>query len=107
MNQQSSQPGNSPYGAPPEQPQYPPNYNPEIQTYLIQSILVTLCCCQPFGIVAIVYSAMASSHASTGNYEQAQQLATKANSWGWAGVIIGFSIFAIYFFFAILAAINQ
>jgi Interferon-induced transmembrane protein. len=29
----------------------------KIQNYLVQSILVTLCCCMPAGIVAIIYAA--------------------------------------------------
>jgi len=34
---------------------------PEIPSYLTQAILVTLCCCQLFGIVAIVFAAQVSS----------------------------------------------
>ena len=44
---------------------YPPS---NIQTYLAQSILVTLFCCLPFGVVAIVYAAQASGKLSAGDY---------------------------------------
>lgn len=30
---------------------------PKIENYLVPAILVTLCCCVPAGIVAIVYAA--------------------------------------------------
>ena len=40
---------------------------PQIQNYLVTSILVTLCCCIPAGIVAIVYAAQVNSKLAGGD----------------------------------------
>src|SRR5207237_6484686 len=36
-------------------------FQADVPSYLVQSILATLFCCMPFGIVAIVYAAQVSS----------------------------------------------
>ena len=46
-------------------PQTPINWVP----YLVLSIICTLCCCLPFGIVGIVYAAKINSSMAAGNYE--------------------------------------
>lgn len=51
---------------------------PNVPDYLIPSILMTLFCCQILGIIAIVFSAMASSEKSTGNYQNALNYANNA-----------------------------
>ncbi len=43
-----------------------PAFQGSIPTYLVQAILVTIFCCQPFGIVSIVFAAIATSHLSVG-----------------------------------------
>lgn len=64
-----------------------------IPNYLVQSILVTLCCCVPFGIVAIVYSAQVNGKLATGDVAGAQEASKKAKMWGWiafgSGLVIG------------------
>lgn len=53
----------------------PPQHVPD---YLIPSILMTLFCCQLLGILAIVFSALASSEKGTGNYAKALSYANNA-----------------------------
>src|SRR5262245_41750467 len=55
-----------------------------VPTYLTQAILVTLFCCQIFGIVAIVHAAQAGSKVNVGDYRAARISADKARSWCWA-----------------------
>ena len=43
--------------------------------YLVLSIISTLCCCIPFGIVAIVFSAKINSAVTAGNIEAATKAA--------------------------------
>ncbi len=43
-----------------------PAFQGSIPTYLVQAILVTIFCCQPFGIVSIVFAAIATSHSQFG-----------------------------------------
>ncbi|MDY3554434.1 CD225/dispanin family protein [Gemmata sp. JC717] len=60
----------------------PPNY-------LVQSILVTLCCCLPFGIVAIVYAAQVNSKWQSGDSAGARRASDAAKMWSWIGFGIG------------------
>lgn len=64
---------------------------------LAQSILVTIFCCQIFGIVAIVYSALAMGQNSAGNFGQAHQYAKTANMWAWIAFGVGVLVFVPYF----------
>ena len=64
-------------------------YAGSIPNYLVQSILVTLCCCLPFGIVAIVYAAQVNSKFNAGDATGAQYSSAQAKKWCWIGVIVG------------------
>ena len=65
----------------------------QIKSYLAQSIIVTLCCCIPFGIVAIVYAARVSGLVAVGDIAGAQAASRKANMWSWiafgCGLVVG------------------
>lgn len=65
-----------PRGAP------PPNY-------LVQSILVTLCCCLIGGIVAIVNAAQVNSKWAAGDYAGARKASDAAKLWCWLSFGIG------------------
>jgi hypothetical protein len=67
---------------------------PGIKNYLIPSILVTLCCCLPPGIVAIVYAAQVSSKLAAGDAEGAQASANNAKLWCWIGAGLGLISYA-------------
>jgi hypothetical protein len=58
-------------------------------TNLILSILITLFCCMPFGVVAIVYSAMAIGRAGAGDYEGAVRASQQARTWIWVALALG------------------
>jgi DNA-directed RNA polymerase subunit RPC12/RpoP len=85
------QPFDNPYAAPQSTPDYP-TYRPaprqtipdgSIPTYLTQSILVTLFCCIPFGVVSIVYAAQVEGKMISGDYAGAHFSSDKARSWCW------------------------
>ncbi|WDC84734.1 CD225/dispanin family protein [Caloramator sp. mosi_1] len=65
-------------------------------TYLAQAILVTLFCCLPFGIVAIVYAAQVDTKWAAGDYYGAQEASDKAKTWCMASFIIGLIIGIFY-----------
>ena len=79
--------GDRPY-IPPERSQveYIPNY-------LAPAILVTIFCCLPAGIVAIVYAAQVNGKAAAGDIEGARRDSNNAKTWAWIG--FGFSLLAI------------
>ena len=60
-----------------------------IPNYLVQSILVTLCCCLPFGVVAIVYAAQVDSKLRMGDVAGAQAASNSAKMWGWIAFGLG------------------
>lgn len=71
-------------------------------TFLVPSILVTIFCCQIFGIVAIVYSAIAMGKVSSGDYSGAEQAASSAKMWCWLGFGIGLAIILAYATLAVI-----
>lgn len=61
----------------------------DIPSYLAQAILTTLCCCLPFGIVAIVFAAQVKSKISVGDYEGARRSSDSARMWCWIAFGLG------------------
>ena len=80
----------------------PPPYLQPINTYLWQSIVVTLLCCLPAGIVAIINATRVSSLQQIGDIQGAQDASEKAKKWciisvvGYVvSVVIGIIFFVI------------
>ena len=69
---------------------------------LVWSILVTLFCCLPFGIVAIIKSAEVNSKWSAGDVAGANQSAADAGKWIKWSVIAGVLVAVIYLVFVVL-----
>jgi hypothetical protein len=61
------------------------------KTWLVESILVTLFCCLPFGIAGIVNAANVSSKFGAGDFEGAERASLQAGKWTkwafWIGII--------------------
>ena len=66
------------------------------KTYLAQSIIVTILCCWPFGIPAIVYSTKVISANSAGNYAQAHEDSKRALMWSWISFGVGLLVLIAY-----------
>ena len=70
------------------------------KNYLVESILVTMCCCQPLGIVGIVFASQVNSRYNAGDYNgalQASKDAKKWISWGFGiGLVFMLLVFAFY-----------
>jgi hypothetical protein len=62
---------------------------PAVPNYLWQSIVVTACCCLPFGIVAIVFAAQVNSKLAAGDVQGAMASSRKANMWCWIAFGLG------------------
>lgn len=71
---------------------------------LIGSILVTLFCCMPFGLIGVVYAALAMGEAGRGDGTIAERHAKNARMWAWIGFGVGIAIMLLYFIFAVFAA---
>lgn len=73
--------------------------------YLLWSILATLFCCLPGGIVGIVYSSKVSPTYDRGDYERAEEYSRLARKWVIISAIVGGAFIAIYFIFILIAAL--
>jgi hypothetical protein len=60
-----------------------------IPNYLAQSILVTLLCCLPLGIPAIVFAAQVNGKIQAGDVTGARDASRKAKMWCWWAFGIG------------------
>lgn len=78
------------------QPVINPYSLPRPDTHLVEAVLVTLCCCLPFGIVAIVKSSQVSTFYAKGQYDQAALCSADAQKWVIASVICGILSFCLY-----------
>ena len=89
---------------------YNPNYNqggindvrPMPKNWLVESILVTVLCCLPFGIAAIVSATKVESLYYAGDYEAAEQASKDAKKWTIVGFCSVLVIGVLYFIFAIV-----
>ncbi|MDQ6630479.1 MAG: CD225/dispanin family protein [Verrucomicrobiota bacterium] len=63
--------------------------SPHVPNYLIQAILCTLCCCLPFGVVAIIYAAQVNSKLESGDYQGALISSNNARLWCWIAFALG------------------
>lgn len=88
---------------------YNSNIPPMPKTWLVESILATLLCCLPFGIVGIVYASKVSTSYLMGNYALAQKQSDDAKKWtlisvlaGLASIIISIIYYAIVYSSALM-----
>ena len=81
---------------PPIHQPYAQGASSNIPNYLVQSILVTLCCCIPFGIPAIVYASKVEGLERMGDIAGAQEASAKAKMWCWIGFGIGIPVTILY-----------
>lgn len=66
-----------------------PPIMPKPKTWLVESILCTVFCCQIFGIIAIIMSALAESAWSRKDYAETEAKAKQARTWVLVSFIIG------------------
>lgn len=73
------------------------------KNYLVESILVTIFCCQPFGIAGIVFASQVNSKFASGDYEGAQKASKSAKKWMTWGIISWaiLSVLSLIFVFAL------
>jgi hypothetical protein len=86
---------------------------PEPNNHLAMAIIVTLLCCWPLGIPAIVNATKVSRLWSQGRYDEAQQSANRARTWsivalcGAAVWVIGILIYIAIFGLAVFEGIQD
>lgn len=78
--------------------------NQSVPNYLVQSILVTIFCCLPLGIAAIVQAAQVNSKLQAGDYEGAVLASEQAKKYCLWSLYAGIAIFVIYFLASLFSA---
>jgi hypothetical protein len=66
-----------------------------VSSHLAWAILVTLFCCLPFGIPAIVFAAQVNGKQAKGDYEGAVKASRNAKIWCWVAFATGLVVFLI------------
>ena len=74
----------------------------DIPNYLAQSILCTIFCCVPFGIVAIVYAASVNGKLAGGDIAGAEEASKKAKTWCWASFGTSLGVGLLYILFLLI-----
>lgn len=82
-----------------QQPMLPPD------NYLAWAIIVTILCCLPFGIVAIIKAASVNTLWNAGNYEQAYEASAAAKKWVIISAIVGVVSSLVYAGFMIFSGV--
>lgn len=72
---------------------------PYIPNYLIHAILVTVFCCVPCGIPAIVFASQVNTKLYSGDIEGAIHLSQRARKWCWIALWVGVVYIALMMFF--------
>lgn len=96
----------SPYQPPAvQQASYSPGIN--IPNYLWQSIVVTIFCCWPFGIPAIVYAAKVDGLRAAGNIQGAMAASASAKTWCLVAAGTWLVLIVLWLVFVGVAAISS
>lgn len=69
---------------------------PKPSNYMALSILTTIFCCLPFGIVAIIKAAKVNSYYIMKEYEMAAKASADAKKYSLIGIVTGLVIGIIY-----------
>lgn len=70
------------------------------KNWLVESILVTLFCCLPFGIAGIVFASQVNTRFASGDYEGALQASQNAAKWTKIGFWIGIAVIILSIVFS-------
>ena len=77
------------------------------KTWLVESILATLFCCLPLGIVGIVNASKVESRFYAGDFDGAQQASADAAKWTKISFGIGIAVGVIYFIVMLAAGLGS
>jgi len=95
----------SPY-APPAAHAAPQGFVTKIPNYLWQSICVTVLCCMPFGVPAIIYAAKVDGLQARGDTAGALAASKTAKMWCWVAFGCGLAFILLYVGIMIFAGVS-
>jgi uncharacterized membrane protein len=77
---------------------------------LALSIISTILCCLPTGIVSIIYATKVNSSYEDGNYDEANKASKNAKTWGLVSIgvaVVGWLIYILIFGVALFGAMSN
>lgn len=74
--------------------------------YLVFSILCTILCCLPFGVVAIVFAAKINSALAAGNIAEAKDCAKKSKIWIIVSAAVGLLVYILAIVFVVVIGVG-
>ena len=86
--------------------QNPTEFNTPPKNWLVESILVTVLCCLPFGIAGIINASKVEVLFLSGDIAGANKAAADAKKWTMYGLFAGLAVIVLYFLFILLAVIS-
>lgn len=75
-------------------------------SYLALAIIVTVCCCIPFGIVSIIYASKVDSCWNNGQDEEARENSRKAKNWALWGIGLVALFYVVYILLLAFGAVT-
>jgi hypothetical protein len=76
------------------------------KTWLVESILVTILCCLPFGIAGIVNASSVESRFRSGDIEGAKRASEQAGKWTKWGFFSGIIVIGLYIIFIVILGVG-
>jgi hypothetical protein len=76
------------------------------KTWLLESILVTIFCCLPLGIVGIINASKVESKFYAGDVAGANQASADAGKWTKIGFFVGLGITVLYIIFVVVLGVG-
>ena len=86
-------------------PPDPIEKHPIPKTWLVESILATILCCLPFGLIGIINATQVESLYFSGQYDEALRRSSQAKKWTLWGVGIMLAFFILYILVLVIAII--
>lgn len=80
---------------------------PKPSNYLVPAILVTLFCCLPFGIAAIIFAAQVDGKHAAGDFAGAQKSSDNAKMWTWIAFGVGLVMGLFWFVMIAMGALAE
>ena len=78
-----------------------------VPNYLIPAVIVTLACCLPIGVVAVIYAAQVNNKLAMGDVAGAKAASSKAKMWSWIGFAVALIIPAIWLILLVVGAFSS
>lgn len=92
----------------PQLPAYSPSQaHPAVPNYLWQSIVATVLCCIPFGVVAIVFAAKVDGLLARGDIAGAEAASKSAKTWLVAAIATGGAVVLIHLVLLVIVAVIE